>query len=265
MAIRRRSAVIRAVAGILILLAGALHSLYYLSGLGRGWEQDWWNLLQLASGVIVSVLGLWIIIWRSKQFSGRSLRALRAGQILAAIGLLCFLLVEGLIWSAGRSTEPQQSDYLLILGARVRGETVSLSLKERLDQGLVYLRQYPDTPVILSGGQGTGEEISEAEAMKRYLIGQGVAADQLILEDRSRDTYQNLSFSRELLEERGVDLQSAVITLVTNDFHMFRAEMLAKRVGLQATGLPSRTPEYTLPKAYTREFAALVKSYLMDR
>jgi uncharacterized SAM-binding protein YcdF (DUF218 family) len=256
---------IRSFVAFLMMAAGLFHSLYYIVGFARGWEKDAWNILQISAGLIFALAGIWVYLWRRKSFSGKSLLLLRTAQILVGAGLVCFLTVEGMIWNAGRSGTMEKSDYLLILGARVRGETVSLSLRDRLERGLEYLEQFPDTKAVLSGGQGPGESITEAEAMKRYLVERGVAPERIILEDRSTDTFQNLNYSKQVLEERGVNLNETSITLVTNDFHMFRAKLLAERVGFQASGLPARTPEYTIPKAYTREFAALLKGYIFDR
>lgn len=260
-----RAVHIRSAAGVLIVAAGALHSLYYISGMARGWERDWWNFLQVAAGLIFTALGLWILLWRKKQFSGKGLFLLRIAQAFVCLGLISFLVVEGMIWNAGRSTAAGKTDVLLILGARVRGEAVSLSLRDRLEEGLAYLKKYPQTPVLLSGGQGPGESLSEAAAMKKYLTDRGVPSGQILLEDRSTDTFENVTFSKELLEKNGYNPESTAIALVTNDFHMLRAKLLAKRAGLHVTGLSARTPEYTIPKAYTREFAALIKSFLFDR
>lgn len=258
--IRTRMAV-----GVLLFAAGLAHSLYYINGLLAGWEKDVWNQLQVLVGLAAAGAGIWTLRWRWKSFAGRGLLLLRTGQILMGLGILIFLILEGLIWQAGRKAESQPSDYLLILGARVRGETVSLTLRDRLEQGLAYLKQHPGTPVIVSGGQGDGENIPEAEAMKRYLTERGVPAGQILKEDRSRDTFQNVKLSRQMLENSGVDPEKVTITLVTSDFHMFRAHLLAERAGFHVLNLPASTPEFTLPKAYTREFAALIKSYWMDR
>ncbi|MNC41053.1 hypothetical protein D3C75_898010 [compost metagenome] len=123
---------------------------------------------------------------------------------------------------------------------------------------------YPEAKAVLSGGQGPGEALSEAEAMKRYMVDKGIPESRLILEQFSTDTYENMWFTKEILKEQGVDPEAVSITVVTNDFHMLRAKMLAKRAGFKVTGYSSRTPEFTIPKAYTRELAAFVKSFLFD-
>lgn len=256
---------LRLIVGWIMIPAGVFHSLYYIVGMLGSWEKDGWNLLQVAAGFILAGLGIWVLVWRHRRFSGHALWILRLIQAAVAAGLVIFLGTEIMIWNAGRTAEPKPTDYLLILGARVKGETVSLSLKARLDQGLEYLKQYPETQVILSGGKGVGEAVTEAEAMKRYLVGHGVKESRILMEERSTSTYENLAYTRDLLVSHGVDVVSSTFTLVTNDFHMFRSGWLAKRVGLKTYGLPASTPPYTLPKSYTREFAALLKSLVLDR
>jgi uncharacterized SAM-binding protein YcdF (DUF218 family) len=256
---------LRLAIGWVIIAAGVFHSLYYISGMLGSWEKDTWNLLQVAAGLFLAGLGIWVLVWRHKSFSGRALWLLRLSQSAVVLGLVVFLGTELMIWNAGKRAEPQPSDYLLILGARVKGETVSLSQKARLDQGLAYLKKYPGTPVILSGGQGVGESITEAEAMRRYLVQHGLRDSQVFMEERSTSTYENLIFSRDLLVSQGVDVSSRTFTLITNDFHMLRSELLAHRTGIKVQGFPASTPPYTLPKSYTREFAALLKSLLLDR
>lgn len=262
-----RRAIMLAAAGLLVIAAGLLHSLYYLIGFtkGSGWERDTWNILQVIAGLLMAGVGYWIFRWRHRRFSGKALIALRLGQFAVVLGGLACVILLIAIWTTGRNAEPVKSDYLLILGARVKGETISLSLKTRLERGVDYLTRYPEVRAVLSGGQGPGEDLSEAEAMKRYLIARGIPEGRLILEEYSTDTAENMWFSREILKEQGIDPAAVSFTVITNDFHMLRAKLLAKRAGLQVKGYSSRTPEFTVPKAYTRELAAFVKSYIFDR
>ncbi|WP_438448383.1 YdcF family protein [Gorillibacterium sp. sgz5001074] len=262
---RRHQLWIRQAAAILMIAAGVSHSFYYVSGLIGGWEKDLWNLAQIAAGICAALLGGLVWLWRHKEFDRRASVSIRIVQVTIGLGLLLFIGTEMAIWYAGRSTEPVQSDYVLILGARVRGETVSLSLKARLDRGLDYMKQYPETKVILSGGQGPGESITEAAAMKRYLLDHGVPERLILGEDQSTNTYENLLFSHTLLTSQGVDASKVKVTLITNDFHMLRSKLLAHRVGLSVYGFSSQTPPYTLPRMLTREFAALLKSFAIDR
>ena len=121
-------------------------------------------------------------------------------------------------------------------------------------------------PVVLSGGQGAGEAISEAEAMRRALWKEDRAENaRLLLEERSTNTAENFRFSKALLEERGLDTGTATIAVVTNDFHCFRAHMIARRQGLKTIDVPAELPWWWLTaNYYLREAFAVVKTSLFD-
>ena len=179
----------------------------------------------------------------------------RGAIVFIGACLMLFLVVEGIIVGYGKSKPEPGADYVIVLGARVRGEKITANLARRLDAAYDYLAENPETQVILSGGQGSGEDISEAEAMKRYLEQKGVAPERMILEDKSINTDQNLSFSMEKMEN-----PSSSVVIVSNDFHIFRALRLAKKKGLQnVQGLGASTKWYTAPNMYVREGFAVIK------
>ena len=135
------------------------------------------------------------------------------------------------------------------------GERMSANLGYRVQTAFQYLKKNPETKVILSGGQGPGEDISEAEAMRRYLEGKGIAADRILLEDTSVNTEENIQNSAELIG----DMEKSVV-IVSNDFHIFRAKRIAKKQGFRKVeGLGSKTHLYTAPNAYAREVIAVIK------
>ena len=125
-----------------------------------------------------------------------------------------------------------------MLGAGVNGETPSLTLRTRIDAAAAYLEEHPDVPVVLSGGQGPGEAITEAECMRRALVRRGVDESRLHLEERSASTEENLRFSREMLEGLGVDLTQRV-AIVTSDYHLCRARLMW---GGASTAVPAHMP-----------------------
>jgi uncharacterized SAM-binding protein YcdF (DUF218 family) len=170
-----------------------------------------------------------------------------------------FILIEALILYNSRSDEAMQTDYLLILGAGINGDTVSLTLKTRLDKGAEYLNEYPAAKVIVSGGQGPGEDITEAEAMKTYLIRKGIDPQRIIPEDRSTSTMENFMYSKRLINGQ------TRLTIITSDFHMLRAKMLAQRNGFEPLGITCKTPISVWVNCYVREYFALIKSLLIDR
>lgn len=173
------------------------------------------------------------------------------GTITALCAACCVFFTVNIFVFAERGLENPEA--VIVLGCQVRGEEPSLMLQRRLDAALEVLDENPEALCVVSGGQGSGEDISEAEAMKRYLTERGVSADRIILEDRSISTRENIRFSAELLKQRG--LSRAVIA--TNEFHQYRAGIYAKRNGLTAGHHSGRTPLHNLLNYTVREWAAL--------
>ena len=133
-------------------------------------------------------------------------------------------------------------------------------LRGRIDKALE-LWKAKDAHAILipSGGQGSDEVISEAEAMARYLSSRGVPQDSILLEDRSTTTMENLLFAKHLLEARGLGAYRCAF--VTSDYHVFRTSLYASKVGLKGDGIGSKTAGYYFPTAFIREFIAITKEH----
>jgi uncharacterized SAM-binding protein YcdF (DUF218 family) len=156
-------------------------------------------------------------------------------------------------------------DFVIVLGAELlpNGE-ISPLLRSRLDKTVqFYRRQVKRTAkipcrLIVSGGEGADEPFSEAYAMKRYLIKKGIPAEVIIEEAQSLNTYQNLLYSKDIMDRLKRDYKCIFIT---NTFHVFRSSVYARRVGLKAKGLGARTDLYYLPYAFFREFIALLLIY----
>lgn len=178
--------------------------------------------------------------------------------------LSVFLVLEGIIIYHGEVRDNKPVDMVIILGAGLKGRELSQSLYKRMTTSLVYLKDNPKMKVIVSGGQGPGEDITEAEAMEEFLIKNGIGKERIIKEDKSRNTFQNFKFSREKLDSMGKeDIRKVLI--ITNNFHMFRSKILAKRNGFEGYGLPSELHPCLKPNFYVREFFAVIKSFIFDR
>jgi uncharacterized SAM-binding protein YcdF (DUF218 family) len=155
-----------------------------------------------------------------------------------------------------------RQDYIIVLGAGLLdGEKVTPLLAKRVDRGIhLYQKQLrkkkKSVIFIMSGGQGLDEKISEAQAMKNYALSQGVLEEDIILEDRSRTTYENMKYSKCIIG----DIKAHVLFCTTN-YHVFRASIYAKRAGLNAQGLGARTPFYFWYNAMLREFIAILMMY----
>lgn len=150
-------------------------------------------------------------------------------------------------------------DYIIVLGAHVNGVRLSKALLERTRRALEYLEKNPKTRAVLSGGQGEGETISEAEAMCRYLEDHGISRERLILEDRSTNTKENLDFSLALIGDL-----NAPIGVVTNHFHVFRGVAIGKKCGCKNIyPIPSRYRSWRLVIYIPREILAIIKDKIL--
>ena len=207
-------------------------------------------LVPLGAGVLLLVF----------RFGKRGLKRLAAG----ATGLLLVLLLipEAPILQAALAAGESDAPYVIVLGAAVYGQTPSISVRHRCDRAIQHLKRNPGARALVSGGQGEGEDISEAEAMGRYLVEKGVAADRILLEDKSTSTWENLSFSKALIEGTGGD--PSRVAVVSSAYHLYRARRMAAALGMAADGLPSADgyPLY-MTGMYLREALAVWKLWVM--
>ena len=151
---------------------------------------------------------------------------------------------------------------IIVLGCGIRGERVSVGLARRLDKAYLYHLENPDAVIIVSGGQGPQEKISEALAMKRYLVDKGVPEEKIIMEDKSTSTITNFKYSHEIMKEKQLPDDSVVF--VTNGYHVYRAASYAKDEGLAVTHLGTDIIWYTIPMNYMREMLAVLKMWVFD-
>jgi len=153
-----------------------------------------------------------------------------------------------------------KEDAVIVLGAGLRGDKITAPLYYRLEAAIEYYNKNSDSFIVVSGGMGAGETTTEASAMKKYLISRGVPQDVIIAEDKATSTYENLIFSKALLREKLGDNFKTVV--VTNAFHVYRADRLAKVCGIDATHLHGGINWYTIPVNYIRECAAVLKTWV---
>lgn len=222
-----------------------------------------WFLLGLAA---VWLLGLALNRWAKTSWTGKICNRIFLAGLIAGTCMLC--AIEAMVIYRGETDNSALPvDAVIVLGAGVNGETPSAALWSRIRTAAAYLNDHPDVPVVLSGGKGSGENISEAEAMRRALWTNSETANlRYLLEDQSTNTSENFKFSKALLEEHGIDTQTAYIAVVTNDFHCFRARMIAQREGLHTVSIPAELPWWWLTaNYYLREAFAVVKTAVLDR
>lgn len=211
------------------------------------------------------------------------------GMIVA--GGIFFAAIEWLIISDMVKEPDNNCEYIIVLGCQVRGTRITKSLRKRLDKTIEYMHEVQaddmtgksginnedsifnnennkaekegnkitkNIKIIVSGGQGNGEDISEAQAMYDYLVQNGIPADIIIKEDKSTNTEENFRFSEKFIEDK-----SAKIGIVTNNFHIYRAKKLAHAKGLDnITGIPASSDNVLFINYMVRESIGIVKDYL---
>ncbi|KOS62302.1 YdcF family protein [Lysinibacillus agricola] len=155
-----------------------------------------------------------------------------------------------------------EPNYIIALGSGLIGDKVPPLLASRLDEAAKQYQKYGERPyIIVSGGQGDDEKVSEAYAMKKYIVDvHQIPAQKVIMEDQSTNTEQNMAFSKKIMDKlaQGKKYRSL---FVTNNFHVFRASIYANKAKLDAQGVGSKTAFYYVPNAFTREFIGLLEMY----
>lgn len=200
----------------------------------------------------------------------------------ASVVILC--VVEVLVFLGAASSDVPNLDYVIVLGAKVEEGRISSSLRRRLDKAIEYSQRNPDTVLILSGGQGKDEPASEAQMMYEYLRYNGVPERQLVMEDRSDSTAQNIVYSKAVIDrleaEKDEKKNQADLTppgpymvvedkpiqigVLTSNFHVFRATQIARRCGLESVcGIGASCDPVLFLHLCVRECAAILKDKLM--
>lgn len=180
---------------------------------------------------------------------------LLTGTGLTALVLL-ILVLSGLVISGMTKKPSSDCPAVLVLGCQVRGTVPSLLLSYRIQVAADYLNSHPEAVAVVSGGQGPGEDITEAECMMQGLVRRGVDPQRILKEDQSTLTLGNLRFSKAILEKEGIP---GPVLIVSNDFHLYRALKMAEDEGIEAQGLPARSAWYSYPTYILREALALIK------
>lgn len=169
---------------------------------------------------------------------GKGLRMIATGLLIlffAAVSVTGLIIVR-----SARGTEQPDSEYLVVLGAGVNGSVPSRSLRERLDGAYDYLVTYPENIAIVSGGQGDGEDITEAQCMFDYLVGRGISPERIWMEPKATNTLENLRFSLDIIEEK-TGVRPSRIAILSSEYHLHRAGMFAGWLELEADLVPAKT------------------------
>ncbi len=224
------------------------------------------NIGNLTGIVVCSILMLYAVfhsgihkkigqIWR--KAIGKVFLSLAAAGI--AFILILAVVETGFMTKAALNTSNSNAT-LIVLGCKVNGSSPSLMLVRRLEGAYTYLTENPDSACILSGGQGSDEDITEAECMYRYLVQKGIDPTRLYKEEASTSTRENLEFSSKIIQQNNLNPQ---IAIATNEFHQYRAGKIADTLGLEYGAVCGKTPLYLFPTYYVRELYGILYEWIL--
>ena len=212
------------------------------------------NILTTALGAVLVLYGA---LWeRANRVLPRWVKGAFIGVLAFIVGFMSFLWIYGTV-----DTATYKEDAVIVLGAGLRKDIPSLTLQKRLDAAVAYHEHNPDALIVVSGGQGPQEMVSEAYAMEQYLIAHGIPQDKIVREDRSTSTYENFVLSKTLLDERlGTDYR---VAFVTSEYHVYRAGGIARSAGIeQTTHLHGTTRPDAVLSGTLREMLAVLKFWV---
>lgn len=169
--------------------------------------------------------------------------------------------VESVLLINACNTSPAEGATVVVLGCGVRGTEPSQMLRLRLDAAEEYLKEHPEAKAVLSGGQGPGEDITEALCMQNELIERGIDAERLYMEDRSTNTRENIAFSAQIIKENNLSENLAV---VSNNFHLYRASLSVKQEGMNFGAVPAFTPYPLLLTYVLREYLGIAAQWALS-
>ena len=184
---------------------------------------------------LLALIAALIVIYR---FGGHGLRV--AVTVLLVIGIAAFIIIEIPIVREARTDAPDDCEYVIVLGAGLKGDVPTLSLRNRLDAALEWLEAHPDCVAVVSGGQGPGENMPEGEAMGIWLEARGIEPERIIVEDKSTSTMENLENSFALIREAGGE-PDGNCAIITSEYHLCRAKLMARSLGVEAWGVAAHT------------------------
>ena len=217
--------------------------------------------------VCLSIVGIILVYkalkWLGKKYPKDARILKRIFTCLLCIGLLVVGTTEAIIIEASFGDPKEQCDYLVVLGAGVHGNEPSLSLRNRIDAAYDYLNTHPDVTAVLSGGQGDGENITEAQCMFDHLTAMGIDESRLWMEDKATSTWENLNFSLNLIEEK-TGQRPGKLAVLSSEYHLFRASLFADACSVDFIGVPAKTTKISLRINYfMREVAGVWHYFLL--
>lgn len=223
-------------------------------------------LLMIVPGFRFSIIlciggaALCVLFYLLHRFPFPTAHLIRTVTLIAlVVGVAAAAVTSSFILRAAHPKDTAACRYVIVLGAGVNGTEPSLTLSERIHAAYEYLSHNPEAIAVLSGGQGPNEDITEAACMYRELTQMGIRPEQLLLEEASTSTIENLQFSIALLEDQ-MGLRPGKVGIISSEYHLFRAGQFAKELDVKAVGIPAKTTWLPLRiNYYLREIAAVWK------
>lgn len=224
---------------------------------------------QFTALVCLCIIGI-ILFYGFMPIIGRVLpRFARVCTIVFTVALICGLALFGtteyFVIRASAGTENPQSEYLVVLGAKVREDGPSVSLMDRIEAAAQFLQEHPGVTTIVSGGQGEDEPITEAQCMHEELVKLGIPEDRIWMEDKATSTDENLRFSLDLIEEK-TGKRPERLAFLSSEYHLLRTSLMAKKLGIEFEGVPAKTSRWPqLVNHAMREVAGVWHFYIFGR
>lgn len=172
-----------------------------------------------------------------------------------------YLLVMITVVAAGSFTPTAANpDAVIVMGGGIKDDRPQLLLQYRLDAAIGFLTEHPDLICVVTGGEDSNSDRTEADVMKQYLVQKGIAADRILIEDKSTDSHENLKFAARILKESGLGNK---VVIITDRFHQYRSSLYAKHAGLESTPYSSKSPYILQQSFWVREAFAMIKYYII--
>ena len=243
--------------GCMLMFPAALIVMFFIEGIKvikhEGVKPS--NLLSMLFSILLYVyLSVWPMIGNLRKNTLSTMLyviiSFSAVYVLSLMAMYSLSAILNLI----HLKKNRNADYIVVLGSGIIGKKVTPLLAARIERGMELLYSNPNAVLIMSGGQGPGEDIPESVAMAAYAVGKGVDAERIIMEQKSVSTEENLLFSRKL-----IDKEAPKIVIVTTAYYVFRALILAKQQGLKCVGFGAKTKWYFTLNALIREFVGYLR------
>lgn len=218
-------------------------------------------------GVILTIMaGVFFLLWGVlyKRINGiKSKKFVFIKRVVIALIVAEAVLVGFIAFYGQTENVHYNEDAVIVLGAGIRGDRVTIPLAYRLNSAIEYHKKNPSAVIVVTGGQGYQESVTEAYAMEKYLIRRGVNPDKIIKEEKATSTNENMHFTKEILDEYFTDDYSVVV--ITNNFHTYRGVQIAKTEGFNHVyKKPAGLKWYNMAPCYLRESLAVLKMWFFD-